>query len=407
MADGGGTGRLRSVDLLRLTAAVLVVLHHSALTSRDVLPLKALSPLAAVGPSGVGLFLVVSGFSIHLRWAARPEARERFSVRIFWLRRFWRLYPPYYAAVVLSLVLYCLALGTQPFLAAPTPWVVAGGNVGGWAQAALTVTVVLGCLVPIKWLGVAWSLALEEHIYAVYAVVLRFTRRLDPWRIVAYALAVSLVWDVGSEVVTTSVPPYQFLHDGSAPLLSRLMYRQFPARGFEWALGLLAAEAFVGRVSLPRLAARWELGAALFVVAGVLFRHPVGAATLHGHPFFVSDLVLDQLFGLAFFVILNALLRVDRVGRLSGSRLCAIGAAAGTASYSLYLLHPAVIALVLPHLPRTGAGRFAGMLVMWLVLAVVTAVFYRLVERPFVRKAGRSGASHNRAGAPADVETPT
>src|SRR5207302_319594 len=51
---------------------------------------------------GVSLFLVLSGFCIHLPYARRKQksGSYQFTSREFFLRRLWRLYPAYFVAVV-------------------------------------------------------------------------------------------------------------------------------------------------------------------------------------------------------------------------------------------------------------------------------------------------------------------
>src|SRR5919201_1813672 len=83
----GGPARLRAIDALRATAALAVVLHHSPHVDG---PLSFLRPIQELGSAGVGLFLVLSGFSIHYRWASNG-GEQRFSQRRFWRRRFIRL----------------------------------------------------------------------------------------------------------------------------------------------------------------------------------------------------------------------------------------------------------------------------------------------------------------------------
>jgi peptidoglycan/LPS O-acetylase OafA/YrhL len=395
--------RLLAVDALRAIAALMVLLRHSPLQlDTDLLPLKALVPFAVVGGTGVGLFLVISGFSIHLRWAARPDANHQFSLGRFWLRRMWRLYPTYYLALAVSVALLCAAKGPRQFLAAPSPWPFGPQSMPGWAQALLTATVVGACVIPIKVLDVTWSLALEEHIYAAYSLLLRLARRIQPLQLLAIAFVVSMVWGVAVQAITRSVPPYQWLDQTDATLLSRLFFRQLPARAFEWVLGLVAAEAFVGAVRVPWLLRRLELGLALVVVGAALLRFPVGAASLNDHPFYVSDVLLSQLFGVGFFIILNAALAWERHRDLTRSPVVRLAAGLGLASYSLYLLHPALLALLGPHLPAGGLGRVVGMYVMWLVIIGLAYGFYLVVERPFVarsRQVGRPDLRHERARA--------
>jgi peptidoglycan/LPS O-acetylase OafA/YrhL len=123
----------------------------------------------------------------------------------------------------------------------------------------------------------------------------------------------------------------------------------------------------------------------------VLLRLPIFGASLSGHRFYLSDVLLDQLFGLGFFIVLNAALQWERtraVGRVRALRLLA---ALGLASYSLYLLHPALMAVLEPHVPLHGFGRVAGVVVMWLVIIGASYGFYLLVEERFVARSRQAG----------------
>lgn len=372
--------RLLSVDALRGCAALLVLLLH---TGRDVGALKVLKPLAAYGWSGVGLFLVLSGFSIHFRWAASEVPHHQFTHRGFFRRRLFRLYPTYLAAVLLTMLLTA-ALGI-PF-SSPVPWVLANGNVPGWVIALDQILILPANIVNIAFVGVAWSLALEIQLYVVYALIVKRLRQVGIVRIVLATLVVALVFRVLSEVITSSMPVGQFFPGGRATELSRVLYSQLPARAFEWFLGVLAAEAYFGRVKLPRWSRSPVLAVALIVVAALLFRHPLGATSLNGHYFRVSDVVLDPLVGLGYFALLLAIvtrepqLRAQRVA----DRVIRVLGWVGLFSYSLYLLHPILLATAAK---LTADVHMTGTLQTVVMLALVLATswgFSRVIERPFI-----------------------
>lgn len=383
--------RLRTVDALRAVAVLMVVLVHSpAITPDDPLALRLLRPLQSVGQTGVSLFLVISGFSIHLRWArATPDERRRFSAIQFWKRRFLRLYPTYFASVLLVIGVFVALKGTDYVFSSPSPWLVRPGNSPGWFQLAAHTLVIGANVVPLKFLLPAWSLALEEQIYAAYVVVLKRVRRLHPLRLLAVALGITLAWRIGAQFVTPSVP----VSDHGPTPLSTILYAQAPARVFEWVLGLVAAEAFVGNIALPRFTRRFSLGIAAVVAGGLLVAVPVGDMSLGGHAFHASDVVLDGLFGVGFFVCLYSLACRERDGRLG--RLTVVVrplAVVGLASYSIYLLHMMIVfffANVSPGLPVPGPGRALYDVGMWAAVLVISLAFYWMVERRFVALASR------------------
>jgi len=112
--------RLLAVDVLRGIAALWVVLHHCHVNGGalwdDPIRRLAFVPLQ-YGYLGITLFLVISGFCIHLTVAKKMGDGQgmRTNWGRFWKRRFFRLYPPYLAAIVLSVgILVFLSPGWFP-----------------------------------------------------------------------------------------------------------------------------------------------------------------------------------------------------------------------------------------------------------------------------------------------------
>src|SRR5262245_37320632 len=91
-------GRLVAIDALRGLAALAVVLTHMPRQTHGEFDwlFFAFLPLD-FGTLGVPLFIVLSGFCIHLATAQRAATGGRARVKWgqFWKRRLVRLYPPY------------------------------------------------------------------------------------------------------------------------------------------------------------------------------------------------------------------------------------------------------------------------------------------------------------------------
>ncbi|HSI60507.1 MAG TPA: acyltransferase [Ideonella sp.] len=94
--------RLEAIDALRGYAVLGVVLVHSS----GFVPAESptLRMLMALGVHGTSLFFLVSAMSLCLSWQAR-SAHEPRPVLAFYIRRFCRIAPMFYAAMVLYLVL--------------------------------------------------------------------------------------------------------------------------------------------------------------------------------------------------------------------------------------------------------------------------------------------------------------
>jgi peptidoglycan/LPS O-acetylase OafA/YrhL len=418
--------RSRAVDALRAVAVLLVMLHHlpiGPLVNRSPW-LAWLRDLHAAGFVGVSLFLVLSGFSIHLRVAAGAP----FRTRAFLLRRLVRLHPTYYVAMCFAgaVAWVSAAAGhpwTQPqwgFSSAPVPVPV---------LVVVHLTVVAGTLIPPGWLMVTWSLALEEQIYLVYAAAVGWMRRTRPVAWVLCALALCLVFRVGSELVLPSVPKSFGPLAAQSSWVSALAFQQAPARLAEWLLGALAAEWYVGNQRLPRLLTARVTAAAALAGLWWLFGHRGGYGTLAGHPFSATDLVFDPACGLAFFVLLCACLAAERrrgdagrtdagrtgarrtdAGRTDAGRrdpergyawprrrLPAFGgglAWLGERSYSLYLVHAPIVGTTFAlagGLLQPAAGRLAVAAVAVALSVGCAAVLYRCVEAPCTAWSKRVG----------------
>jgi len=375
--------RLVSIDALRGIAILLVMASHlpftwSSAPARIEEAATALAPLvqaaSGYGSFGVHLFLVVSGFCIHMRWARRGDLGSDVDFFAFWRRRLTRLYPPYFVTVLLSIaglfVLFGL-LGRQDAFPAAVGYSSASQFFVDLGAHVAMIQNANGASPRIA-NAALWTLALEEQLYLMYFGLLALRRRLGWGRTMAIVLGVALAWRAMPLAI-----------EGMPATWNDLA----PARWPEWALGALAAERYVGLVRLPRVAMSWWTAVA-FLVAAVATNWPGS-----GGP--ARVLLGDLLFGLAFFVAANAIVaREPSVGRRRG--LTRVLASVGLFSYSLYLTHQPVMMAVKQVVLRLGLGE--GPVELWLMLVLrgaaalfVGYVFYRIAELPAIRASRRIG----------------
>jgi peptidoglycan/LPS O-acetylase OafA/YrhL len=372
-SPSGRSPRLTSIDFLRGCAATAVVLHHMVnwSTPPESTALYALHTVLDNGYLGVPLFFVISGFCIHMRWARR-RAREhdpRLDFGDFWRRRLRRLYPPYFVMLCFSMGLvvaaYLLGRDTPLLAIYPEPrpaWIAfdfglhalmlhgfdpvydrAGGN------------------------PPFWTLAREEYFYLMYFALLAWRKR---WGL-AVSTAVVLVVGVA---FTTALRP--FIPD--EPLWIAFVYSSAIALWIQWTLGMVAAEAYVGLFKLPR----WCSNGLLVPVWAA-----VAALSEYG-----PDVLAAPLWGMTFFTLLNWCVRVEVEGRWPKWRIVAWLANVGIFSYSLYLIHNpvrAVLKQMLGPVKNTESAVVFLAVAALLVVAsyVAAAVFFRLVERRFLNDA--------------------
>ena len=370
------------LDHLRGLAILLVFLFHGFLLGyanatppawSNFLPFVAghpgrwlLFPLAS-GWVGVAIFFVISGFCIHL---SHVRSRDR-SWRVYFLRRFFRIYPPYLLALLFFA--FILPVSRLAFQAPHVP----RDLVVFLTHLTLTHNFVPASIIRIN--GAFWSIAVEVQLYLIYPLLLVLVRRVgwNAFLILALVLGVLL----------THVPSV-YVHLGRAvPWYANFLTKSPFAYWFSWALGARIADDWLER--RPIFLSRFPLWITLtaFVLA-VLFSDREKFAFLFG--------------ALAGANFIARYLRVPhRPGGFLTSRVGEHLRTVGLISYSLYLLHEPFLDL-LPWLlgPAWNHRPLALMLLSlaeWPFILPVAWCFYRAVELPSIawgkRVIGRPGTS--------------
>jgi len=350
-------GRVPWLDGVRGAAATFVVLHHMWLAVWPAFPRNAgpwwLEPLL-YGHLAVAVFIVVSGFSLALG-PLRDGGRLPGGLRRFIRRRAWRILPAYWVALVLSTVVAAAVLHTVTGAGAIARSVVVHG---------LLVQDAVSSQAPN---GAFWSIAVEWQIYFLFPLILWVARR----RGVAFAAALTVGIVVVAHVVARAGAPFDKI-DHLTP--------QFVAL---FALGVLAAQLGHGdraaRVRRP-------LGA----LAALAFAAVATFAVLAGSERTVANYFwVDLVFGVAAACLLCTLFAggAARIGRVLGSRA---GLRLGLFSYSIYLVHAPVVAVLDVYAVRPlglpSVAHFAVLVTVGVpaVLAVCWG-FHLLFEAPFLR----------------------
>lgn len=361
-------GYLPGLDGLRAIAIAFVVLHH---TSDFLIPGWS-SSFFPGGFLGVDLFFVLSGFLITTLLLERRR-REARPLRSFYARRALRLLPAVGAFLVANLVVE-LVEGDGIVLPLRT-FVVVGSYLTNWAE---VYSVRFS-----PYVTHLWSLAIEEQFYAVWPLLLLaalaagLSRRRFAWVVVAAALAAA-VWRAD-------------LYEGGLGWLA--IYIRTDARADALLIGALLAllrpDASIAR--LPT-AVRNALGC--FALGALT----AAAVLAHG------DTEALYLGGFTVVALVAAvLLAVELSGAWVGHRALAWGPVVwvGRLSYSLYLWHFLVFALVAQHL--RGSSAVVKVPLGWSLTAIAAAASFFVVERPALRIKERIGRRSQRAalGAPA------
>lgn len=136
------------IDLLRAFAVLLVLFHHMDVCGPlpDWPGIQVIGTLMLGGWVGVDCFFVLSGFLVSGLLFSEQDKTGRIRAQHFLIRRGLKIYPAFYAMLLVTLIVY--SLGNRPF-----EWQDAWGE-------ALFLQNYLGNL----WRH-TWSLAIEEHFY--------------------------------------------------------------------------------------------------------------------------------------------------------------------------------------------------------------------------------------------------
>ncbi len=178
--------RLGYLDGLRGFAALWVLTGHLTHVFHLNIPVISTPGLA------VDLFMILSGFLMyyHARLREGREPMERpASWLTFWTRRFFRLAPVYYVALVAAFILGPMILPSVQLLNAPHD---ADAFLDqSWTNMWMHLTFLFGFVPEYVQRTVVfdWSLALEMQFYAAFPFIFWFMRKMAPMKI-CFALVV-------------------------------------------------------------------------------------------------------------------------------------------------------------------------------------------------------------------------
>ena len=170
--------RYKSLDLWRGVACLAVIVCHAGAYATGWA-----EPLTGLGHHGVTIFFVISGYCIAA--AATHAIRTGLPLRLYFWRRFRRIFPPFWALIALSAALLIIlgrtghaALLTQPLNNVSLSVINHPGTLNLWQWLGnLTLTEVwrrhvLGDSAMRLMLGHTWTLGYEEQFYAVMGILI-------------------------------------------------------------------------------------------------------------------------------------------------------------------------------------------------------------------------------------------
>jgi peptidoglycan/LPS O-acetylase OafA/YrhL len=316
-----------SLDGLRALSVLLVIGGHA----RTVVPLKRYFS----GGLGVGIFFVLSGFLITTLLLREELASGSISFGGFYIRRFFRIFPPYFLTLGVYLLIGLVPsqheLRTKVFNGLPYFLSLRNEYVPKGIAVAFTHS---------------WSLSVEEKFYLLWPVLFFLVLRKLRARWV--------------------VVPITFI-----PLLISTS-TTLPAAYFSLLLGSC------GAIALHVLKPRQE------EVLGWINRVPLMPTVIIWLASYV--LSLNGAFRISFVITTAAmipllLLRETLLSRLLGSNICMW---VGKRTYSMYLFHALILTAVEEHVlrPTTTIRYLAVVGFVYLLALSVASVSYVALEKP-------------------------
>jgi peptidoglycan/LPS O-acetylase OafA/YrhL len=160
-----------SLDGLRAISILAVVWHHT----HAAVPGWAIS---GRGFLGVDLFFVISGFLIVTLLLRERRRTGTTSLKKFYVRRFLRIFPPYYLTLALI---------------AAVAWLKPGDSSALLRHELPFAVLYIANMVPMtSLLAITWSLSVEEQFYLVVPALEKLAGRLTPWILAGAWVLVSL-----------------------------------------------------------------------------------------------------------------------------------------------------------------------------------------------------------------------
>ena len=369
------TFRYHSLDFWRGVACLLVIVYHSVfyMSRKDIgVFWSSFAYVVDFFWLGVPLFFVISGYCIA---AAVDSARQRsFSVKSYFLRRFRRIYPPFWTFVALTALVVVIVEHlakthiffdnihpiANPFSLNITQWL---GNLTLTEQWRANVSSVPRHL----FVGHAWTLCYEEQFYAVMGLILlAFPRRF----FTATAVVTGLCLVARHLLPTMGLPVKGFFFDG------------------QWLM--FAAGILVYRhVNYGRVERNWR--PILLLCVGIIYSlrdfDPTRALLYQPH------IDLSAIFALLFAIVLLFLHKYD--DQIASCSLLRPIATCGTMCYSLYLIHWPVTKLI-SHIfslsnVKSPLLTFTVTVPICIAASILSAwMFHLYVERKFLNSPSRS-----------------
>lgn len=324
--------RYASMDTLRAIAILLVVLAHSVLSYGAP---DYLAPLQ-LGGTGVDLFFVLSGWLLGGLLFKEAKNSGSIDIKKFWARRWMRTLPAYFAVLILSILQRYLTKEDVQF---PWEYFIFMQNYGS-----------------LPFFFVSWSLCVEEQFYIFIAILLTLLARRNKHLILFILLTLYILPSVfRSYGLYSTLEETHVRADGCVlGVILAHLYNSYPAIWQE-----------ISKRAVPIAIT----SAFIFVLFFIARYFPSMGIKDPDNAFLVI------IFG-SWVVVANKNSKFREKLYFPGGYYIA------SRSYSLYLLHPEVLALMKKFF--IGAPFPIFFIVTLCGSMLLAEVLYRIVEKPIM-----------------------
>jgi peptidoglycan/LPS O-acetylase OafA/YrhL len=349
--------RLPYLDYLRSLAILMVLLSHSVLSYG---PNYWIFPFQT-GGVGVDLFFVLSGWLIGNQLFKELSRNKTIDLKRFWLRRWLRTLPAYYAVLCFSIIYLSL---TSDTFEVPFSYFIFIQNYQ----------------FPLTFFTISWSLCVEEQFYLFIAPFLLFSQKLN--KHIRLCLIIFLL-------VLPSI--FRYLELYSHPDETHVAWDCC-------IMGVLLA--FLKHNYQNFWANLTKLNSKMVYLSVVCFLVVVLSKYTNDYWIQTPDRIwLAIIFG-SWVIWANTVSTKEKTHNVTFVKL---GNYIATRSYAMYLAHPEVLAI---------CKKFA--IELWfpfyftlafVLLMVVSEFLYRLVELPFMNSREKFVLTRSHSNTPAHAKT--
>jgi peptidoglycan/LPS O-acetylase OafA/YrhL len=362
--------RYASLDLWRGVACLMVLVNHAVSFRGVARPSDGLMQHVNVAISalsqrmwiGVPIFFVISGYCITA--ALDSHRRKQRSVAEYFLRRFRRIFPPYWVVLIATAsiagVLDVVFSGAVSRNGLFRPWWFSASQwFGSFTLTEIWRAHIFGSAKAL-YLGQAWTLCYEEQFYAVSGALLL----LCPRRLFSGAVGVSgAVALVALAAPRLNLPVDGFFFDGN---------------WLQFSLGILLYYVVNYGSTMAR------------TLAGIVFALVIVAAASYGAALLNTEKNQAQVYLVAGGFSLVALWLQKFDARLMEAPILGPLRSCGLMCYSLYLVHMPVAMLILAGFRAAGIAPESLSPFISLPVCAIPALwlswqFHLTVERRFMR----------------------